>query len=141
VRIALALVLGGSPLGCAAILGLDAPSRGADAGIDAVDAMLDAPPECPASYTLMLAASATRYQLVTTLASFAAQHAACNAAQPGRTHLASLDTLAEINALRSVVPARSYVGAVQMPNQSSDGRLDHVQWRAAAGGLDAWGAG
>lgn len=93
----------------------------ADAEIDTV-----MPVACPASYTLTLASTTTKYRVISTPAAFAPLHAECNGDQPGRTHLASFETATEAMQMRDAIVAlgnpggtQFYVGAVQKPNQTT----------------------
>jgi len=92
-----------------------------DVPIDPVsDAAIDAPPACPTSYTTTLSSTTSRYRVLATAAAFGTHHTACNGHLTGATHLASLETAAEINELRGVLAAlganQYYVGVVQQPN-------------------------
>ena len=102
---------------------VDAPAADDDAAptIDVPTAL------CPASYVVTIAASPTRYRVITTGADFNTHHASCNADAPGATHLASFETSAEAMAIQTVLqgvtpPAPAdqyYIGAVQEPDQAT----------------------
>src|SRR5438477_13205773 len=73
----------------------------------ASDAMRDGSTmlQCPSTYDVTVAASTSQYRVIVSGGSFATQHADCNDDQPGVTHLASLETSAEISALQTYVAA------------------------------------
>ena len=105
---------------------IDGP--GIDASVDApIDAPIDAPALiCPASFTVTVAASTSKYRISSSNGVFTSHHNACNGEMPGSTHLAVFDTtqeLDQISALLAMAPqptsGRFYVGAVQMPNQTT----------------------
>lgn len=136
------LVLAISLVGCGfqaplSASGADAGASSADAARDggttnpAIDAAIDAPPPdaaltCPASYTVTIAGSTTRYRISSANELFSVHHADCNDDLPGATHLAVFDStveLDEISALLTGVPqpnsSRFYVGVVQQPDQAN----------------------
>jgi hypothetical protein len=88
---------------------------------DAPVGKLDAATLDCAGYTTITTLS--RYRVIATPTTFAAQHAACNADGPG-AHLASFETADEIyelqRALLVVGAGQYYVGAVQKPNSTSE---------------------
>jgi hypothetical protein len=100
----------------------DGPTE--DVAIDASDGSL--PAACPPDYLVTISATTTRYKIVTTSGTFAAQLAACKADSPALAHLASLETPGEITGLQAVLAATTppapssqyYVGAVQQPGQA-----------------------
>jgi hypothetical protein len=116
-------------------------------GYVVVDPAQPPPPvTCPPSYDVTIPSSTTVYRVIDSDGTFAAQHAACTADLPGATHLASLDTAAEITELRDMLVARAvrtgnhYVGVAQQPNQpnTTDG------WFTFNGGpmpQNMWSAG
>ncbi|HEY5926271.1 MAG TPA: C-type lectin domain-containing protein, partial [Kofleriaceae bacterium] len=101
----------------------DASSDGA---VDA-ETVADAPISgvvCPSSYSTMTTmTSGSRYRVIATPTSFANHHAACNADKPGSTHLASIETEAEMFAVQAALLAiaadQYYIGAVQKPSQAT----------------------
>lgn len=107
---------------------------------------LGQPVTCPPSYDVTIPSSTSSYRVIDTDGDFVTQRAACSADVPGATHLASLDTAAEIIELRDMLVARAirtgnhYVGVAQQPNQATttDG------WFTFNGGalpMNMWSAG
>jgi hypothetical protein len=89
---------------------------GTDAGFD--------PATCPASYTITITGSSSRYRATSSETAFAASHATCNADLPDATHLVSFESATELDDLRvylvprTIAPSRKYyIGAVQMRDQ------------------------
>jgi hypothetical protein len=79
----------------------------------------DVPVTCPASYTITVPSSSSRYRIVTDRAPFVDHHAACRE-ELAATHLIAIDHAAELAEIfahvgPSVGPV--YVGAVQMPGE------------------------
>jgi len=89
-----------------------------DGPLDAAFSVAD----CPASYTVTIAHSSSRYRLIGTLEVFSDSNDACNADLPGATHLAALDTVGEEEDLQALILdsiARYYVGAIQAPGETA----------------------
>jgi hypothetical protein len=89
------------------------------------DAGFDAPTfsvtRCPAGYSAVSGANAaSRYRLITTTHNFWDSHDACNSdsAPPEITHLVTLGSQGEADALAAIAGARFYIGATQDPNQT-----------------------
>ena len=94
-----------------------AAGRDAEVTRDAGFAIAD----CPASYTVTIADSRTRYRIIDTLQPFSDSNDSCNADLPGATHLAALDTVKEEVDLQALLSssARYFVGAVQAPGSTT----------------------
>ena len=115
-------------------------------GQEAGDAPVDTA-ACPAGYGLTLAATTTRYRVITTTAVFRVQLVACAADAPGATHLASLETAEEIVGLRDALvaaaatagPGPFFIGAAQMPGGIGTGGWFVFTGGALPGGL--WAPG
>lgn len=98
---------------------IDAPGLGTVPG----DAPPDAPP-CPTTYT-------NGYRLDATSRTWLDAERACEADQPGRTHLVVLDDAAEriaVSELIQTLPADPWVGIVRDPGEPP------WQWRYVTGG-------
>jgi hypothetical protein len=106
---------------------LDGVGIDANEASDATDAEVDTvvPVTCPATYTITLPSTTTKYRVIETAAPFTKVHETCNLDQPGRTHLASPETATEATELRDAIVALNtpgsqfYIGAVQKPNSGT----------------------
>ena len=131
---------------------IDAPI---DAAIDAPgDAPIDAPhvfdpaTDCPGSYPIALAGQTSRYRIITAGNPAWVQGIDCSNDLAGSTHLAAIDTAAELTAVMVQVNATTslpggqgcaYVGGVQLRNQATDS----AGWLSITGGalLPSWDPG
>jgi hypothetical protein len=117
-------------LGTLAACGFKSPARSFDDAPDAPDApdahVFDPAAECPAAYTAQLPSTAatSRYRVITALAQFWPHNATCNADRPGVTHAATLNTMAELLELKTLVDGlslldRYYLGGIQDPQATA----------------------
>lgn len=103
-----------------------------DGSVDAhVDVMVDAGftvADCPTAYDRQAqSVPGSRYRIVTTSATYRLQHADCENDTSGFTHLAAIESVDELSAIRSMLPGPyTYVGGVQLPGQS--GPSDNWRW-------------
>lgn len=98
---------------------------------------------CPASYTITLPSSRTRYRLINTTAQFWGQHSACNADLPGATHLANLETRQELDELVTAASAGGneiYLAGVQDPLAVTPD-VGWIDFRGKPTPLDQWSIG
>jgi hypothetical protein len=105
-------------------------------GEGAPDANIEIPTvvDCPLTYDLVT--SHSKYRVIATVQPFNLQHLACIADDRTNTHLASLETEAEMLALRDALAPRAadlvqyFIGAVQQPNSP----LTTDNWFVFSGG-------
>jgi hypothetical protein len=123
-------------LGCLAGCSYDptevtAPPIDSAPGIDAFDATRD----CPADYTLAFATS--RYRVIVDGRKAWEHSDDCTSQRAGATHLAAVDSMAELDAIQNAINAigslpnnRAWVGGVQLRSQATPG----AGWLSVTGG-------
>lgn len=133
------IALGCLLCGCAQLFGLDTVPGIPDTTSDAFDVA-----SCPPSYDLPAPDGAARYRLLLIDRPLWSQSDACAADLEGSTHLAVIDSTAELDALIQITEAATgdfwWIGAVQQPDQTS---LD-AGWIWITGGSvhpDLWNTG
>lgn len=77
------------------------------------------PVTCPASYTITIPSSSSRYRIAASPGSFLAHHTGCSE-EPAATHLIAIDDAFELAEIFTQVPPQVgpvYVGVVQLPGE------------------------